>query len=253
MNPTDPRDAWPRRYGGRALIGAIAPPSNTSAAIECARFAPAGVAVTAMRMPLHIDADAPDFEAALARDLDAAVDLIAPARPDVIVYACTASSMASDEAALAARIASRAGVPAATTAGAILAALTALGIRRLALATPYVDRLSAHEAAWLDARGFPVAAWEGLGIGETAAEFRLLSRVPAEETTALCARVAAAANGADGLLLSCTDLPALDLIGRLEADLGLPVVTSNQATLWRALRLAGIDDCPPGLGRLMTL
>ena len=59
--------------------------------------------------------------------------------------------------------------------------------------------------------------------------------------------------GAQALLIPCTDFEAVDLIAPLERDLGTPVLTSNQATMWHALRLAGIQDGVPGFGRLMDL
>jgi maleate isomerase/arylmalonate decarboxylase len=57
--------------------------------------------------------------------------------------------------------------------------------------------------------------------------------------------------GCEALAILCTDLPALPLIDRLERALGAPVVTSNQATLWAALRTAGLTDRLDGCGRLL--
>jgi maleate isomerase len=51
------------------------------------------------------------------------------------------------------------------------------------------------------------------------------------------------------VFVSCTNYRTFEVIERLEADLGKPVVTSNQATLWDALRTLGVDDDLP-LGRL---
>ena len=45
----------------------------------------------------------------------------------------------------------------------------------------------------------------------------------------------------------------LDIIPLLETDWGLPVITSNQATLWACLRHSGVKDVIPSLGRLLTL
>jgi maleate cis-trans isomerase len=57
---------------------------------------------------------------------------------------------------------------------------------------------------------------------------------------------------ADGLVISCTDFPTLDAIPRLEAELGKPVISSNTATFWHALRSAGIRDRFAGFGRLLA-
>ena len=242
---------WFRIYGARARLGLIVPPSNTTNEAEFAQFAPAGVTVHTMRTPLHLDATAPGFEDAVYADIDRAVDMLVPADPSLLVYACTAGSMLIDEAALCRHMTARAARPAITTTGAILAALQALGIRRLAVATPYVQALNDHERHYFDGHGFTVTAVEGLGIGETPDEYRYLCRVPADVIADLAAR-AVAADACDGLFVSCTDLAVLPLIADLETRFGLPVVTSNQATLWHALRTLGLDDRIDSLGRLLA-
>ena len=55
------------------------------------------------------------------------------------------------------------------------------------------------------------------------------------------------------MFLSCTNVRTLEVIEPLERELGRPVVTSNQAGLWHALRLVGVDAAIPGYGRLLTL
>ena len=58
---------------------------------------------------------------------------------------------------------------------------------------------------------------------------------------------------AEALFIPCTDFEAIDLIEVLERDLGVPVVTANQATMWHALRLSGVVDALPHFGTLYTL
>ena len=55
---------------------------------------------------------------------------------------------------------------------------------------------------------------------------------------------------ADAYFLSCANIHAIDVIDDLEKALQRPVVTSNQAALWCALRTIGIRDTVPGLGSL---
>jgi len=57
---------------------------------------------------------------------------------------------------------------------------------------------------------------------------------------------------ADAVLLSGTGLPTVGVLDLLEHDLGKPVISSNQASLWRALRLAGVREPVAGFGRLLT-
>jgi len=56
-----------------------------------------------------------------------------------------------------------------------------------------------------------------------------------------------------GLFISCTNFRAIEVIGLLERETEKPVVTSNQAGLWCALRSLGITDPLAGYGRLLEI
>jgi maleate isomerase len=58
---------------------------------------------------------------------------------------------------------------------------------------------------------------------------------------------------ADAYFLSCTTIRATPVISMLERDLGKPVVTSNQAMAWHALRAGGVRDHVAGFGALFAL
>ena len=58
--------------------------------------------------------------------------------------------------------------------------------------------------------------------------------------------------GAEALLITCLNLWSQGVVERLETEFGVPVVTSTQATFWRLLRIAGIDDRIPQYGRLLA-
>ena len=58
--------------------------------------------------------------------------------------------------------------------------------------------------------------------------------------------------GAQALLITCLNLWSHTVIDALESELGVPVITSTQATFWKALRMAGIEDRIPRLGRLLA-
>jgi maleate isomerase len=60
-------------------------------------------------------------------------------------------------------------------------------------------------------------------------------------------------DNADAYFISCANIHSIDVIQRLEDKLQRPVVTTNQAAIWRSLRLAGIDDDVPSLGALMRI
>ena len=56
---------------------------------------------------------------------------------------------------------------------------------------------------------------------------------------------------ADAVFISCTDFRGVETIRALEQDLGKPVFTSNQVTLWAMLRLAGVKLPIHGYGQLL--
>ena len=245
------REPHYRPYGTRAKLGLIVPPTNTVNEAEWARMAPPGVTVHVTRMALHADTATAAGKAALRADIREAVEDLAQAGLDVIAYGCTAGSMVTPIAALTDYMSSVCGLPCVATAPALVEACRALDVSRVALATPYHGALNEHERHFLAACGIETLAMRGLGIGAGGPhEYVRIARVPLEEVYAHC--LAADHADAEALIVSCTDFAVLDAIPRLEAALGKPVVTSNQATFWRALRAADVADRFEHYGRLLS-
>lgn len=238
-------------YSRRAKLGLIVPPTNTVNEAEWARMVPDGVTFHSHRMKLHGDTESAAGRAALMNDLDEAVGMLAQSGADAIAYACTAGSMVTPADSLPETLAERTGETCVTTSAAIVAALKALGAKSLSVATPYADKLNAHETHFLEDHGFEVLNLIGLGIGAGGpSEYPLIARTPLERVQEH-ARASFVA-GSDALLITCTDFPTLPLLPDLERDLGVPVVTSNQATFWAMLRAAGITDTFEAFGRLLA-
>ena len=87
------------------------------------------------------------------------------------------------------------------------------------------------------------------GIQRRRDEYKRIARVPSDEVYRHARSVDRPE--ADAILISCTDFATLGVIPRLEDDLGKPVVTSNQATFWAALRAAGVDTRFDRYGELL--
>lgn len=237
-------------YSQRAKLGLIVPPTNTVNEVEWSRMMPAGVSFHTHRMPLHPDTTSENGKKALMGDLEHVFAMLKQARVDAIAYACTAGSMINPVRSLPDALTERTGVTAVTTSAAIVAALKAMGVVKLSVATPYADRLNEHETHFLRENGFVVLRVIGLGIGANGpSEYIRIAETPLDQVAAHAR--AAFVTGSDALLITCTDFPTLPLIASLEEELGAPVVTSNQATFWAMLRSAGIDDRLDGLGALL--
>lgn len=244
------REPHYRPYGTRAKIGLIVPPTNTVNEAEWARMAPAGVTIHVTRMALHADSSTEAGRRALHDDIRKAASDLAQASLDVVAYGCTAGSMVTPITALTDYMTSVCGLPCVATAPALVEACRALGATRVALATPYHGALNDHEREFLGACGIETVATRGLGIGAGGPhEYVRIARVPLEVGHAHC--LAADHPQAQALVVSCTDFAVLDAIPQLESALGKPVITSNQATFWRALRVAGVPDRFERYGRLL--
>ncbi|MGB0629891.1 MAG: maleate cis-trans isomerase family protein [Alphaproteobacteria bacterium] len=234
--------------GWRSKIGVIVPPSNTVNEAEFNRVAPEGVSFHFTRSPLHSDPAADDF-AEMLGDVTHAMQDLSACSVDYATYACTAGSMACPSDRLLGTMTESGGVPANSTAQAIVAALNALGVTRIVMASPYTQETNEHEAHYLADHGIEVLATVGLSLNTSLENIQKISRVPPPEVFDHARSVDRP--DAEALLICCTDFNTFDSIGPLESALGKPVVSSNSATLWHSLRNAGIPDRIDGLGTLL--
>lgn len=151
--------------------------------------------------------------------------------PAVTVYLCTSGSFVNGlagEARLRESMEAYGAVRAVTTGGALLEALTALGVRRVGVGTPYDRTLTIRLERFLADAGFEPVQLAYLG---------LTGNVPqvSRETVRELAR-AACTDDAEAVFLSCTNLPTIDVLADLEAELGRPVLSANLVSVWSALR-----------------
>jgi maleate isomerase len=227
-------------------IGLIIPSSNRLAEPQFHTYAPPGVAVHVTRLRMTGKWRKPPDQ--LQSSLAEAAAALSDTKPDVIVFHCTANSMEnglSGEAALVQTVEHASGCPALTTAQAITAALNRLGIKNLVLISPYVKETNEHEIEYLAQAGFRVIHDRGLGLqsdGYIAVTPQQWIEVVKENSRA----------EAEGYLLSCTNTRTIEVIDALERELGKPVITSNQATLWACLKRLALPHANPKLGRLMA-
>lgn len=164
---------------------------------------------------------------------------------DAIGYACTSGATVIGQDKVSAAI--RGAHPDAKTTDpitAVMAALTALGARRIALLTPYSLEVSGAMKALLEQNGFEIAAF---GAFEEPVEAKV-ARI--SEASTLAAMKELGAGDVDALFASCTNLRTFGVIEEAEAAIGKPVISSNSALVWHLAQLAGQSAQVPGqLGR----
>jgi maleate isomerase len=227
-------------------IGLIVPASNTAAEVQFQRYAPAGVGVHTTRLRMTGQWSRPLSE--LADDITRAAEALSDTSPGVIVFHCTANSMAegqAGEARILELVEKASGCRALTTGLAVKEALAQLRLQKLVLISPYVKATNEHEIEFLGEAGYEVIHDLGLGLKGGGDEYLRITPSQWADLTVENSRAEA-----DGYFLSCTATSMIDAIEDVERRLDKPVVNSNQAVLWAALRRLEITEPIAGLGRL---
>jgi maleate cis-trans isomerase len=230
----------------RARIGFIIPSSNRMVEPQMQRFMPDGVVPHFNRIGMTNRHKAP-LEQLLPRILDAA-ELLADSKCDVTVLQCTGTSMSGGvdmEAKVIKEIERATGRPAISAASSITAAFDTLGSKRLVFISE--SKQDGHD----EKKRFLLEAGYELIVDKAAALAGSDEYCIMPPQLWIDMANAHRRDEADTYFLSCANISSIDAIATLERELGKPVVTSNQAALWCSLRMAGIQDAVPGLGRLM--
>jgi len=228
------------------------PPGNPTVETKMIAMAPEGVSLHFHRMVAHGTpgslAGQTERNRSMVENIDSGVELLAMVKPDVIVVAHTATSYhlgRRGEADLLDRLERSAGRRVVTAFGSVVRALERLGIRKLALGTPYSAEVTLHGKAHLDAHGFEIVKFDNLK------GFDNIYDTTAEHAYALARAVDA--DDAEAVFLSGTGIPTVTVLEALEQDIGKPVISSASAMMWHALRLAGVGQSIIGYGRLLTI
>jgi len=234
-------------YAWKARIGLIVPSTNTVNEPEFWAMAPRGAGIYTSR----VLAEGPSDERAFVRmenELELAVRQLATAEVDILAYGCTTGSIFCSDEDLVKKMVAIAGVPAITTAGSVVLALRRLGVRRIAVGTPYNELLNQHERQYLEGAGFEVTELSSLSLPANCERRRAIGRISTDAVHRLATSIDS--EHAEALFLSCTNLATLPIISDLERRLNKPIVTSNQATFWNCSRILGLDVRCENWGRL---
>jgi maleate isomerase len=228
-------------YGEQGRIGLVTLATDTSVLPEYQRLMPEGIAVYPAPILLprgEVTADALD-EMLRGDNLERAADLLRWAGVQAIGFACTSGSLIHGpgwDRRISERIEAAAGVPAVATATAVLDALSAVKAQSVAVATPYLDEINIAERRFLEASGFAVTAIEGLQCLTDPA----IGRLTPDDAVRLAAAVDSP--DADAIFISCTNWHCVEALPGISARQGKPVLSSNLAGAWAALRLIGAID-----------
>ncbi|MCP4391908.1 MAG: Asp/Glu racemase [Gammaproteobacteria bacterium] len=223
-------------------LGMIVPASNTNAEPDCLMLAPTGLTIHFTRSGGYdVDAipDSDEMRRFARQSLDQQLQLLVDGRVELIAYACTSATLADGpefDRAFCDEITAKSGLPAVTTAGALVEAIQALECNRVAFTSPYVPRLVDDSVDFIQRCGIEV-------VNQVSYENELSSLEQNRLTPEDAYRMGLKADHpqAQALVISCTDYRALEAVPALEAALGKPVVTSNSALMYACLKRLGVD------------
>jgi maleate isomerase len=236
-------------YSWRGRIGLIVPSTNTTLEPEFARMAPEGVGVYASRV-YQVGPQEPSSYHRMAEDIETAAAMLATSEIDVIAFGCTSCTYFVSPDVVKATMQKAARCTAILTADAVVDALRVLKVKSIGVVGPRTKMVTDREVKFLQDAGFQVAAVKSLGLGTNEEERRSIGRVPPQVVYSLASSIARPE--IEAFFVSCTQLATLNMIATLEQSLGKPVITSNQALMWRSLRMLNFREPIAGFGRLLS-
>jgi maleate isomerase len=236
-------------FGSRARIGLVVLESDQTIEAEARLIDVPGVDIYHSRIANDLDVT-PETLTAMAERLPAAAALLPSAFEfDAIAYGCTsAATLIGVDGVTAGIRSAHPDVACTNPISAAVAAFDALGARRIAVVTPYSAEVTAPIARHFSENGLVVTALGSFLEPNDLVVGRISSASVAEAVRTITANVAC-----DAVFVSCTSLRMLDVAAQIEADVGVPAVSSNMALFWHLLRLAGIDDDLGRFGRLFSV
>ena len=236
-------------YGWRAKIGHVAPSRGDTLVYEFYQMLPTGFMILNSTGTIRQLVDA-DFVRQLQRIEEAAADLVDNKCDSIIIGGSplfTKLGHGSD-IEMGKKLTAQFGVPGAAGITGEVEALKSLKIKKLVVATPHEDTLNERMKAFLELSGFKVLKIQGYGVRKNAD----LTDMDEHSAYKIAKRLYEQAPEADGIFVPCPRWPTITDVDLLEREIGKPVVTSCQAYIWHALKMAKVKQEVAGYGQLMA-
>jgi maleate isomerase len=235
-------------YGHIGRIGFLSPGIvDETLSAQWYRMAPHGITLVRTSLELK-DVTVEEVNAALARTEKASTEL-GKYKPDCIIFGGSPTVAVPGygfEKTVVETIEKASGRKAFSAQAAAIEALQKHGARKLALATPFPDNVNALVKEYLEKSGFEILSIRSSGVA-----YVDLMLTPLQKSWDLGKRVFEEAKSADALYFPGAPQPCVDIIDALEKELGTFVISSLQASLWKALQIIGYGVPIAGYGRLL--
>lgn len=241
-------------YGWRGRIGLVVAATNGVVEMESFRMLPEGVSIHFARLA-YAGTGTEEAEKKMLEGLETASKLLAGS-PETIQVKVIGFAHGSGSAfggpgfdkTLNEKITKAANVPGITMTTAVVDALKKLGAKRVSAASPFHQvRMLEKFKGLLEGYGFEVKAWKNLDLNR----HELVSG--SQPSVAYNLMKSLDRSDVDAIVLNNPNIRTLEIIEKLEHDIGKPVVTGNQALIWALLRAIGVKEPQQGLGKLFHI
>ena len=172
-------------------------------------------------------------------------DILPNEKLDCVVYGCTSGTIASGYSSIKKKInLAKPDAKVTTPSTAAVNALKRLGLKRISIFTPYSKVLNDEVVDYFKKENFEITTNSYFDISND------LDIGKVDENYLYETLCEMDLGEAEALFISCTALPALSIIDKLEKKLNKIVLSSNQVLIWDTLQSIGKRDRIEGFGRL---
>jgi maleate isomerase len=182
----------------------------------------------------------------MANDItDVTKEILPDQKLDCVAYGCTSGTIAAGYSSIYKKVnLAKPNTKVTTPITSAIKALKKLNINKISVFTPYTDEINQSVAEYFKKENvevfslsfFDIASDLDIGKVDPDYLFEVLSKIDLSES--------------DALFVSCTALPVLSLIDKLEKKLGKIVLSSNQVLIWDTLKEINYNKNIEGFGQL---
>lgn len=245
-----PEQLKPYPIGWRAKLGLLVPSHDSGyGSYEFLVMSPDGVVPLETRVPGRVVTL--EQLTGMVQGAVAAAAMLADARPHVIDFIATAPCFVAGvegEATLVGAIGETTGIPATAGGQSVVEALRFVGASRIIMYTPYLPDIQELTDRYFADQGFEVLGSANLRVTDPES----INRVSPYEILADIVALKRSHPAADGVFVVGGCFRTLEIVERLEAIIGIPVVGTQQANMFNCLRLCGVPDPLEGFGTLLA-
>ena len=187
--------------------------------------------------------------AKMADDITEVTNDILPGETiDCVAYGCTSGTIAAGYKTIKSKInLAKPDAKVTTPITSTIKALKKLDIKKISIFTPYTKEINDSVVSYFNNENiiinsltyFDIASDLDIGKVDENYLFDILSKINLEDS--------------DALFVSCTALPVLSIIDKLEKKLNKIVLSSNQTLIWEALNLIGNKESVTGYGKIFEI